>query len=265
MPSTIAEKKKRIKEIDALIAEEEKKLQALSKDDKVELAKSIMEKMFSEFKKASNWLNWTKKHAEENYYTYSPVGFRRNLFGIMTGINAIVSAMGRRAANSPVQGLASQIGITAARLLVLELHKVLMKFGYMDENTREMPAEILKAVHDANYSEVPYEIVLIFIHILQWVATYGVTEYYEREFGFKFTVEPEIEIEVGASEDAHYKWNWLDGNLKEHLKKTLEDQVKLKTLKEDPEKVLKKIYSVYENKKLKAYLEKHYPILGVRT
>lgn len=233
-------------------------------NDRVDLSKDIMSKMFSEFKKGAAWLEWSKDHAEEHYYTYSPIGCRRNLFGIMTGINGIVAAMKRRAANSPVQGLASQIGVTSSRLVMLEMWNVLNKFGYMDENTAKMPCEILKQVHDAQYSEVPYEIVLIFIHVLQHTTTYGVRKYFKDVFDFEFTIEPEIEVEVSATEDASYKWDWTDKGLVGIIDKALDDQVKLGDLTAETRKAAhKKIWSVYENKKLKRYLNTRYPILGV--
>lgn len=271
--------KARLLEIDKIILEEKAKLKELKADDKVELAKSIIAKLFIEFKKAGDWLDWTKQHAREHYYTFSPMGLRRNLFGIMTGINAIVAAMERRAANSPIQGMASQIGITAARLIAIETYKTLMKFGYMDRKTKLLPAEILKAVHDANYSEVPYEVLLIFVHIMQYVATYGVTDYYKEEFKFQFTIEPEIELEFGATEDKAYKWNWTsgdgryvkelppgfdEGTLEQCLSATLQDQAKLQgQLDEDPETIFNRIYHDYRtNKELQAYLCENYPILG---
>jgi hypothetical protein len=255
--------KGKIKELQKTVAAmEADKAEIPNKYTKV-FAADIIEKLFGDFKKGGEWLDWTKKHARDNYYTYSPIGMRRNLFSMATGINSIIAAMERRAANSPIQGFASQIGITAARLVVLELYKVLKKFGYIDKTTREMPAEILKAVHDALYSEVPYDIVLIYIHVLQWVATYGVTQYYRDEFGVDFPIEPEIELEFGATEDKAYKWNWTDAHLKECLFNTLKDQKAIGTLKGDPEAVLKQIYSVYDDDEKREYLETNYPILGV--
>lgn len=234
------------------------------KKDKA-FAQDLIDKLFARFKKGAKWLDWTKKHARDNYYTYSPIGMRRNLFGIMTGIGAIASAMERRAANSPIQGFASQIGITTSRLVNLELYKVLMEFGFIDENTEDLPADILKAVHDALYSEVPYEIVLIYIHVLQWVATYGVTKYYKENFGVEFTIEPEIEIELSASEDKAYKWDWTDASLKQILQTVLDDQVAIGFLeKNKKEEAFQKIMSAYDNKKLRDYLTTNYPILGVK-
>ena len=260
----INKKESKTKEDLEALTQAEKGLKALKIDDKVELSKSIMAKLFSEFPKGSQWLEWSKNHAVEHYYTYSPLGMRRNLFGIMTGIPQIISAMQRRAANSPIQGLASQIGITAARLYVLHLHAVLMKFGYITKKTKDLPADINKAVHDAIYTDVPYLIILIQIHILQWTATYGVTKYYLEEFDFKFTIEPEIEIAFGATEDKIYKWNFTNAHLKESLLKVLQDQVAIGTLKDDPEATLKTIYREYKkNVELRDYLETNYPILGV--
>lgn len=236
----------------------------LAKDDKVKLAQEIMAKMFAEFPKGAAWLNWSKDFAKQNYYTYSPIGLRRNLFGIMTGINGIVAAMQRRAANSPIQGLASQIGVTASRLITVEMWDVLTRFGYMDEDTEAMPVEILKQVHDAQYSEVPYDILLIFVHVMQWVSTYGVTKHFKEVYDFEFTIEPEIELEIGVTEDAHYVWNFTDSSLREIIAKSLDDQMKLGDLdateRKDAEKL---IWSVYENKKLKKYLNTKYPILGI--
>jgi DNA polymerase I-like protein with 3'-5' exonuclease and polymerase domains len=259
-----ADKAKR-KELKAKIEALETEKTELPKKYTKAFAADLISRLFGDFKDGAKWLDWTKKHAREHFYTYSPIGMRRNLFSMLTGINSIMAAMERRAANSPIQGLASQIGITAARLVVMELYKVLRKFGYITGETKLMPAEILKAVHDALYSEVPYEIIIIYVHVLQWVATYGVTEYYEKEFGVKFPIAPEIEIEFGATEDETFKWNWADDNLKECLMKTLEAQVKIGTLKGDPKDVLKTIYAAYDNSELKSYLEDNYPILGVRS
>lgn len=227
-----------------------------------DFAQRIMNKLYETFPKAGAWLNWSMNFAAENLYTFSPIGLRRNLFAMMTGLPGLVAAMRRRAANSPIQGWASQIGVTCARLIDLELWDVLTKFGYIDNKTEEMPADITKAVHDALHTESPYEIALIMTHVIQWTATYGVTKHYEEEYGVKFTIEPEIEMEFGASEDKMYKWNWRQDDLFDILIKSLCDQKELGFCK-NPEKAYAKIVSVYDNKQLKDYLEERYPILGI--
>ena len=245
---------------------EQYKTKKLVRDTGVSYAKDLMSKLFTRFSKGAKWLKWTGDHAKEFYYTYSPIGMRRNLFGIMTGIDSIIAAMDRRAKNSPIQGFASQIGVTVARLLQLNLYWTLKHLGKIGNSTTKLPAEVEKMVHDAVYSGVPYEIILIYIHILQWVATYGVTEYYAKEFDFKFTIEPEIEMAVGASEDNLHTWDWSEKNLVNIIKESLEDQKKLGLMGKDetPESAFKKVWSAYKDSETRTYLEEHYPILNVR-
>lgn len=247
--------KKVLKELYDTIDLEEKK-------DWVEYAQDIVNKLYSEFPAASKWLNWSMDFARENMYTYSPIGMRRNLFGILTEIGGLVAAMMRRAANSPIQGLASQIGVMTARLIEIELWKVFTKFGYIDGDSEDMPVDVTKAIHDALHEEPTYEALMIAIHVTQWVATYGVTKYYEDTYGIKFTIEPEIEMEFGASEAEMYKWNFRDDDLLSILKKCLEDQKKLGFVK-NTDKAMKKILSAYENSDIRKYLHRHYPILGM--
>jgi DNA polymerase I-like protein with 3'-5' exonuclease and polymerase domains len=241
---------------------------ALARDVKntVDFAKGLIEKLFKEFPAGAAWLNWTVQHVLDYGYTYSPIGMRRNLFAILTGIDSIISAMGRRAKNSPIQGFASQIGVTIARLISLELYKTLKHFNRLDRDATRLPAEVEKMVHDAVYSGVPYEIILIYLHIIQYMATYGVTKYYKEEFDFQFTVEPEIEIEIGASEDSLHSWDWSHANLLEILKQSLTEQEELKMLPKGVTKqdAYKKIMADYKDSEVKAYLDLHYPILSVQ-
>lgn len=253
-----------------------KGVKALARDIKQteELAQEIMDKLFERFPKASKWLKWSMEHAMDHLYTFSPLGMRRNLFGVMTGIKSIISAMRRRAANSPIQGFASQIGVTTARLITEELYTTLMHFGYIDNKTKLMPADITKAVHDALHTEAPYEIVLIVTHVIQYVATYGVADWYKKNYGVEMMVAPEIEMEFGADESHMYKWDWSQkkwdnsekpsrASLEEILEQAIKDQAELGFCK-NPKKALAKIWEPYNKPEVKQYLQTHYPILGMK-
>jgi DNA polymerase I-like protein with 3'-5' exonuclease and polymerase domains len=273
------EQKQKLKEIPRKIKDLRVRLKEAEERSTKEFAASLIEKLFTRFKKAGDWLNWAAKHAEEHYYVYSPLGMRRNLFAMMTEIKSLVSAMARRAKNSPIQGTASQIGFTTARLIALEFYKVLEELDLLDPEAKYLPSEPIKAVHDALHSETPYKFVLIYLHIVQYMATYGVTKYYEKEFGAKFTIEPEIEIEIGAHEAKGYKWDWTydsiekglitmtektkEFDLKTCLMKALKDQKEIGYLDYEPEEALKEILWAYKDKKIKKYLDTKYPILGV--
>jgi DNA polymerase I-like protein with 3'-5' exonuclease and polymerase domains len=242
--------------------------QTLARDVKntVEFAKDLMARLYKAFPKASKWLEWSVNHAREHCYTYSPIGMRRNLFAMLTGIGSIISSMDRKAKNSPIQGLASQIGVTAARLVELALYDVLTEWHYIDNKTKELPTAIMKMVHDALYAEVPYDIVLIYVHVLQWIATYGVTDHYKKVYGFEFTIEPEIEMEFGATEADALKWDFSHPQLEQIITKVVDKQKEIGQLKNDKEvkRALDKIWAPYRNKKLKKYLDTKYPILGVK-
>lgn len=242
-----------------------KELKEVEARDWKKFAEDLIVKLFARYSKGAKWLNWAKKFAETNYYIYAPTGRRRNLYGVMAGLPSLTAALLRRAVNSPIQGTASDVTCTVARLTAVHFYWYLKKY-YEVHNLRWLPGEALKLVHDATYAEVDYIHILPYIHIVQWCATYGVTEYYAKVFKFRFNIEPEIEVEIGASEDNHKKWDWTDGHLKKIIRESLEDQVKLKLLKPDEvDSAYKKCWTGYRDPKIKAYLESKYPILGVST
>ena len=236
--------------------------EANSRDWK-KFAEDLIAKLFARYNKGAKWLDWAKAYAEKNHYIYAPTGRRRNLYGVMAGLPSLTAALLRRAVNSPIQGTASDVTSTVARITAVHFYRYLKKF-YSIENMRWLPGEALKLVHDATYAEVDYIHLLAYIHILQWAATYGVTSYYKRNFNFDFNIEPEIEIELGASEDAHKKWDWTDSGLEKIVRESLEDQVKIGTLEKDNvDKSFKRCFSCYRKPEIKAFLERKYPILGV--
>jgi len=243
----------------------QKSAASLAKDIKKtkDYAQKLIHKLFSRFQKGAAWLEWAKAHTLDHGYVYAPTGRRRNLYGVLTGIEVIVAAMARRGANSPIQGMASDIAISASRLMMLCFYDYLVVFYDITEY-QELPGEVMKFVHDAQYSEVPYEHMLAYLHILQWTATYGVTEYYKKEFGIDFLVEPEIEIEIGATEDNLRKWDWSEEDLKEKFKMMLRDQKELGLI-DSVNETMREIYKPYNTPKIRSYLETKYPILGIKS
>jgi DNA polymerase I-like protein with 3'-5' exonuclease and polymerase domains len=248
----------------------------LAKDVKKDksFAQDLIDRLFNRFKRGAEFLEKCKSDALEKWYVTTPTGRRRNLPAVITGVPAIIGAMMRRAMNSPIQGFASEFSVQACRLIALRFYEYLEQWHPEEYETCSLlPTEIIKFVHDALYSEVPYRHVLPFLHILQYTATYGVAEYYEKEFDFPFTIEPEIEIEVGASEDNHHGWDWSDDSLRQAIEKSLDDQLQIHYLKRKKtdgtwvdttkEQALSEIYKAYANKPLKKWLETKYPILGL--
>lgn len=238
----------------------------------LEFVEGLLKRFFGRFKRASSWLNWAKDFSEKHYFVRSILGRRRYLFGFMTGSNRIVSAMKRRAMNSPIQGMGADLGHTASRLFSINMEKVLMHLKRINEETEMLPVDVEVMVHDSTRTESPFDLVLITIHLLQWCATQGVVDWYKKHHNFGFTVYPEVDMEFGVDESHMYKWDWsLEGEPGEKdksfslaycLSRTVEDYCAL--YPEDnytPKKLMKKIYADWDNSKVKKYLDDNYPIL----
>jgi hypothetical protein len=91
-----------------------------------------------------------------------------------------------------------------------------------------------------------------------------VTKHIEETYGWKFTVEPEIEIELSAQEDHSFKWDWSLMNLRSNIEACVKDQVALGLLKkEETSDVLQKIFAPWQDKETRAALQASYPLLNV--
>ncbi|QDH83419.1 exonuclease [Achromobacter phage Motura] len=229
-------------------------------------AQAIIDKMFSEFKMGAQWTKKMKSLAENKYYVYSIIGRRRNLYAGLTGEKGIISQQIRRGSNAPIQGFASEIGMKAGRIITEyyydDVQALMQKFD-PDLEYEDMVLQANRTVHDANYYSVPYSMVIPFIHMLQHGATYGVARRMEKEFDFKFTVEPEIEIEIGGRDDKTYKWDWSLPNLIECIEKAVHDTHDLGQLDGTPAEVMAKIMAPYQDSKTRKYLQEKYPLLGI--
>jgi hypothetical protein len=257
---------KRLLEINVMLEELDMKLTALIEEDRTDYAQSIIDKMMTEFKAGAKWTQKMQELAETEYYVYSPIGRRRFLPAALTGDRKIVAQQVRRGSNAPVQGFASEIGIKASRLVLEAYYDNLKKFKSMLGITKsdwDMRVFFSRVVHDANYFAVPYDMVVPFVHILQWQATYGVTKAYEDEFNLKFTVEPEIEMEFAGQDDQSYKWDWSMPNAVDQIKKAIADCDKLGVLEGSQDEVLDRVLKPWRNKKMRDELQSQFPLLGV--
>jgi hypothetical protein len=256
----------RMVEINRMMEELDNKLTALVAEDRTEYAQGIIDKMFGEFKKGAAWTNKMQELAEKEYYVYSPIGRRRFLPAAITGARQIVAQQVRRGSNAPIQGFASEIGVKAGRLILEKYYDHLgsfLDFWQLDKNDWEMRVKFARTVHDANYMEVPYEMMLPMFHIAQYMATYGVTKAYKDQFNVEFTVEPEVEFELGAHDANSYKIDWSLDGLVNSIKETLRESEELDLLDGTKEDILDVVMYPWKNKKFRSYLQEHFPLLGV--
>ncbi len=257
-----------VKELQAKLADAKKRLAAAEAardeemgQDWVEFAQDILDKMFSDFAPLGRYLESVEKQAAKRGWVMSPIGRRRVLFRVFTGKKKFIADAGRRAKNAPIQGIASEVGVTSGILVVRAMDRYLHAFGLQD--TVPFP-QYQRAVHDANYYAHAFATVIPAVHIKQYVATYGVTDWYEKTFGFRFVIEPEITLEISASDDDSDEWDWDIGKLPGVIKRALEKSVKLGRLpQEQLDAAFAECMEPWINSEKRAWLQKHYPLLGV--
>lgn len=233
-----------------------------------EAAQEIINKMFAEFRNGGRWTNRMKKLAETEYYVYSPIGRRRNLWAALTGDKRIISRQVRRGSNAPIQGFCSEIGTKASRLIMNTYYDEYPKFQKalkLPKDPWDANIKFNRIVHDASYYAVPFEMVIPFMHFAQYQATYGLARTVEQQFNMKFTIEPEIEMEFAAKDSqANTSWDWTAPNLIETLHRAVEQAHKQGgTEGKSVKSVMRTILKPYLNPKMLTYLQKKYPLLGV--
>jgi len=265
--SLVTKDNKRLLEINKLLEELDFKLTALYEEDRTEYAQGIVDKMFQEFKAGARWTEKMQKMAETDFMVYAPNGRIRHLFAALTGDRKIVSRQVRRGSNAPVQGFASEIGVKGAYLILKSYYENLKIFKEklgITKSDWEMRVKFSRSVHDALYLYVPYAMSIPFLHILQWQATYGVTKAYKDEFNIKFTVEPELEVEVSARDDLSRKWDFALPNLVTITKQAVADAEEFGLLEGTQSEVLKLIFKPWQLKSMRELLQSKFPLLNVK-
>jgi DNA polymerase I-like protein with 3'-5' exonuclease and polymerase domains len=264
LSSLKAEMNEAYKKQDPKLKSLEKKFLALIAEDRTEYAQSIIDKMDNEFKRGHQWVVKMQRMATEKFYVYSPIGRIRHLYAAMTQDRQIVSRQVRRGMNAPIQGFASEIAVKAGRLTAVNYYKSLGTLKKMLSIDRKLPPlKQNRIVHDASYYTIPFEMVIPFIHILLWSTTYGIARQYEKEFGLKFLVEPEIEIEVGVRDTKSRKWNYALPELVTIIEQAVDDGVASKMFSKSKDEILELIYAPWRNPKTLDLLDKEYPLLNV--
>ncbi len=251
--------KEELRTADAARVEElEQAFQELVDEDRSEQAQEIIDKMFEEFPDGHRWVERMTESAKNRFYVYSPIGRIRHLYAAMTKDKRILSRQVRRGLNAPIQGFASELAVKASRLTLLSFYDFAHKAKADTSAFR-----FSRMVHDASYYTVPYHLVIPFLHILQYETTYGITKAIKEDFNFELTIEPEIEMDIGTKETNTISWNWCLPSLVDILEQAVAEGIKNKILTESKEDIMEKILAPWKNPKIRKYLNKNYPMLGV--
>lgn len=256
------------KQIKAEISELRAGLGSEKADEKedTKYAQSVIDKTLEEFDKGAKWTEDMKELATKDFYVYSPAGRRRHLFAVLTGDETIISQQVRRGSNAPIQGFSSELGVKAGRLInkayYKEAEKILKRIA-PERTVWDTRLKNARLVHDACYYAVPYCMVLPLYHILQYQATFGLEKATEEGLGLKFTIVPEIEVEIGFCDTTTIKLDWTFEHLLESVRKSVVDGVKEGFVTENADEVIEEIMSPYRDDKIRKYLNQKYPVLNV--
>jgi len=236
-------------------------------DKSLSETKRIREKFFAQFKDACQWLAETKRHARKHYWTKSPLGRRRNLYGYMSNDDNIKYNLDRFAMNSPVQGFASDISFIAADIYTRELNRCLIKLDRVDG---DLPPGPNAFVHDSLKGEALFDLFLMNLHLIEWSMTEGVKNYFRKFYNYDLSIPLAIEFEIGSDWSNKKKWDWSRDMLDELIVSSVGNHKKLyPTVLEiqrlDEKKILNDMKKAYRQQKKLLKLDERYPIGSTLT
>lgn len=244
------------------------RLKDIIAEDRTELAKNIVGKVFDNFKNGKKWIDQTTDMAETFGYTLSPIGRIRHVPSVLLASGSQKARSVRQAGNAPIQGFASEMAVVAFRLASQDYYscfKTISNMLGLKDSMLDKKMYMTRIVHDACYSQVPYEMLIPFLHIMQYSATYQTANYFKENFGFEFNIEPEIEMEIATCDsNENSTWDWSVDNLINILDSNIREGYKEGYVTEDPKDVMDKILAPYRNKECLHYLEENFPLLGVK-
>ena len=240
----------------------------------VDEARKIKDKFFKEFHKGKAWLKQMVTYAQEHLFAVSPIGRRRNLFGNLSGHNAMRAAVQRRAQNSPIQGFASDICFMAADIYARTIHELFTelevkhkssKVGTSKTDITYLPTGPNVMVHDSIKAEMPIEYYLLGMHILEWSMTHGVTQYLRETHGVITGVPFDIEFSVGADWSHKDDWDFSANHMEKAIKQTLLDHKALypdnsKVQAIDPDKTYAYMVDCYHEQCKQLKLRERFPL-----
>ena len=237
-------------------------------------AEELLNKFFKEFHKGKAWLKQMVTYAQEHLFAVSPIGRRRNLFGNLSGHNAMRAAVQRRAQNSPIQGFASDICFMAADIYARTIHELFTELGIKHKSSKVgtsktdityLPTGPNVMVHDSIKAEMPIEYYLLGMHILEWSMTHGVTQYLRETHGVITGVPFDIEFSVGADWSHKDDWDFSANHMEKAIKQTLLDHKALyldnaKVQAIDPDKTYAYMVECYHEQCKQLKLRERFPL-----
>ncbi len=234
----------------------------------VEEVQKVYDKFFSRYKQGGDWLEDMKRFALNQLHAYSPLGRKRNLWGYLTGAEAIIAANGRQSINSPIQGMGADIAHMASRLYTIELFKVFKHFGwidsyetYKDAVSADFRLPVIEVmVHDSSRTTADFDKAMVVLQLLNWVYTTGTEKALKQHFNMDLVCPLEVEFEIGP-DDAHLKkWNWSFSGLEKLLREGFETAKKEGLIDNlDVDQAMQETFYDWKKSKARKWMDQRYP------
>lgn len=193
---------------------------AKSTGQTVDAIKDLVKRFFKRFPVGAGWFDKIKTKAAKELFVESPLGRRRNLWAFLIPKDAkmydgVYAATGRRAVNSPIQGMGSDFLVSGARKIEQD------KYAHFKETGHYPDFYMTNSVHDSLEFSVAYEDIWLAIKLIEHGLTYGVMDVMTKRHGMTFPVPLEIDFEIGANIRDCSGWDYSlkssDKNFKENV------------------------------------------------
>lgn len=172
----------------------------LTDDEKIQEASDLMNKLFSAWPTASAWMDKLKVTAEKNLTVVSPLGRVRHLSGYLHSEKRVKSAMGRRTANSVIQGMASEQATMSGQLTGKLLWDMFGPEGRTDHKLHNM-------VHDSQMWSCPIHLLPLMAYFVEHGMTTLMRQHYQTKYKIDIPIPYGIDMEFGLTEGKMHGWN----------------------------------------------------------
>lgn len=203
-------------------------------------AKILLDKLFDTYKVAGDWITNTEAKAFNELIARSPIGRVRHLASILHPNKAVISSSKRKVCNSITQGFSSDMGYAGGRMLQVIVYKMFQQLGYnlhlYQNNT----------VHDSVEAVTKFEHLPIGIYLVEHCYTTLMHRKYQQVFDMKWSIESEMDFELGCSVGGVSKMDWwkLEDHMMDSLNKSQSDLGNVYT-EEEKNEILRKFRHNY--------------------
>jgi DNA polymerase I-like protein with 3'-5' exonuclease and polymerase domains len=207
--------------------------------------RSVLKKMFGRFALGNRWLKDIERQALQQYFVEAPTGRRRNLMAVKLlpesapNRDMIINAIKRKARNSPIQGMCSDVNLRSVRSTDTFIWKLTRK-------GREVGIKTANVVHDSQETFVRYEDFWLALKMKEYSMVTEAGNLWNRDCSSNLGIRFEIDMEVGSDYANMFKWDWSYDSLIKALCKTLVLQRLEVGHDFDPQQALKLVMSRFK-------------------